>query len=280
VAAAAVTEGASKFLPLHAYGRRVFDHEWDVLVVLDACRADMYQRVVNRDADIGWSCASSSLEWMNKNFDEAYSADLADTAYVTGNPFTDEEGVRSRRDQFGLLDEVWRYGWDQETGTIPPDPITDRTITVCREHDYNRVIAHYMQPHFPFIGADRTWGHIDLNDFGGPADNPWDRCMLGETDIDEVWRAYDRNLEFVWSAVETLTENVDGTVVVTADHGNALGEWGVWGHRNYLVTPSLRRVPWDSYECQDERTYDPPEYTRDDGLDGDVDDRLRNLGYR
>lgn len=96
VAAAGVTEGLSKLLPLHAYGRRVFNHEWDVLVVLNACRADMYRRVVNTGADVAWSCTSSSLEWMDKNFDGAYSADLTDTAYVTENPFTDDEGIRSR----------------------------------------------------------------------------------------------------------------------------------------------------------------------------------------
>lgn len=33
---------------------------------------------------------------MNKNFDGAYSADLADTAYVTESPFTDDEGMHSR----------------------------------------------------------------------------------------------------------------------------------------------------------------------------------------
>lgn len=279
IAAGAITEGLSRSLPIHRFGRRIFEHEWDVLIVLDACRADMYLDVVNDTAESVWSCASSSLEWMEKNFQESYADEMSSTAYITGNPFTENEKVTRTVQNFGILDEVWRYGWDDELGTITPDPIADRVISVSRRRNHKRVIGHFMQPHFPFIGADQTWGHIDVRNYSAPSQNPWDRCKLGEASVSEVKEAYYQNLAFVWPYVQRILQNVSGKVVVTSDHGNALGEGGIWGHRNYLVHPSVRRVPWDEYECHDLEGYDPPSYDRRDGTNTEIEDRLHQLGY-
>lgn len=282
---------ASRLLPIHRYGRRIYDHDWDILVVLDACRMDMYQDVVNADAGSAWSCAGTSTEWMEKNFVQKYSDEMAETAYISGNPFTEQifggkpwaEGNNADAGSaFGLLDEVWRYGWDDEAGTIPPEPLTDRAVRVGRENEYDRIIVHYMQPHMPFIGSDRTWGRMDVENFGeGTKGNVWYRAMLGEVDVDAVWEAYNDNLRFVWEYVETLLSNMDGDLVVTADHGNCLGEWGMWGHRGYVPAPALRRVPWDRYEAVDRETYEPSDISPESShVSDEVNERLEQLGYK
>lgn len=85
--------------------------------------------------------------------------------------------------------------------------------------------------------------------------------------------------------MELLLENVDAeTVAITADHGNAMGEWGLYGHPKWTYIDSLVRVPWYVTTATDERTYEPaeedPESINRDVTADEVEDRLRDLGYR
>ena len=260
-------------------GTPVYEREWDVLVVLDACRYDMYQRVVG-DSDALLSVGSTSTEWMDNTFTDRYAEAVASTAYVSANPYSHKLDAS----RFGLIDDVWRDHWDEDLGTIPAEPVTDHGIAVARTGDYDRVICHYMQPHFPFIADGEGFGRLGRGGFGlGDDDsvNVWDMVERGELDPEAVTEAYDANLAYVFESVETLLENVDGTVAITADHGNALGEWGMWGHRAYVPSMALKKVPWDVREATDRGSYTPdfdPDAVEEDA-DEDVTDRLRALGY-
>lgn len=260
-------------------GRNVFDHEWDVLLILDACRYDMYQEVVGR-GDPVLSVASTSTEWMEATFDERFADELSRTAYVSANPYSH----KLDESRFGLIDHVWRDHWDEDLGTIPAEPVTDHGIAAARSGAYDRIILHYMQPHFPFVGTEQFGrlgrGGFDLGDDEGQ--NVWRMVERGEVDPERAIDAYYDNLRYVYESVETVLENVDGTVVVTADHANALGEWNLWGHRAYVPFTAVRQVPWDVRHCTDSHTYEPSVDAADltDGAAStDVGERLRSLGY-
>ena len=268
------------------YGTSVYDREWDVLVVLDACRADLFRRVepeFDRFEEVStiWSVGSSSSEWMENTFDGA--AETAETVMVTGNTWSDRYLAA---DDFAALDEVWKYAWDDELDTVPPSAVTDRAVAHARNRDPSRLIVHYMQPHHPFIpqpvagddGMARTGRHSSQS-------NPWIRLRRGEIAADTVWDAYEANLRYVLEEVATLLDNVTGAVAVTADHGNLFGEWGLTGHPMYTPVPTLLRVPWATATGHDRETYTPsltpPEplpVSRIYGSDSDTD-RLDALGY-
>lgn len=295
------------------YGTPVYEEEWDLLIVLDACRADLAADVADDypflDGETTTSAASCSPEWMDKNFTDEYADEMARTAYVTGNPYS-REHVDS--EQFALVDDVWRYGWDDDSETLPPDVLTDRAVRVGREQVPDRLILHYMQPHHPFVpnplgaGADTELDGVAF----GEKDTVWNRLRRGELDRETVWAAYRANLEYVLDSVALLLENVDAErAVITADHGNALGEHRMYGHPMYAPTEALRRVPWCVTTATDTGDYEPdpvtPEQTggsrqgvadgeRGDGEDGgtgraddtdratedeDVERKLEHLGY-
>lgn len=265
-------------------GTVIYERDWDLLVVLDACRADLLAEVVDEYPFLSLgsvqSVASASHEWMQETFTDEYAEKVADTAYVTGNPWTDDHCDPTA---FERLDEVWRYGWDDELGTIPPAAVTDRAVAVAREHDPGRLVVHYMQPHFPFVPDPVAQG-MDLDRFGeGHEMSVWEHLRAGEVDRERAWEGYRENLRYVLDDVETLLRNVDAeTAVITADHGNGLGEYGVYGHPPGVAIPALRRVPWVETTACDTGEYEPDERLSsrvDDGDDG-VEDRLRDLGYR
>ena len=198
----------------------------------------------------------------------------------------------------------------------------------------DRVLVHYMQPHAPFrsqpgwfFGAAdiEHWGQFadgdddvgdedlelaDLSpeerealealaeaeseDDGDSMNDPWLRVRDGDLSFEAVWAAYRDNLEWVLDDLTRLTANCDGTIAMTSDHGNGLGEFGVWSHPPGTPVPALRRVPWVVREGRDRETCDPalPDSLREDvaggegedgadGGDGDeIESRLEALGYR
>jgi hypothetical protein len=266
------------------YGTNVYDREWDVLVVLDACRADALASVAPDwlgPVETVRSVGSSSSEWLENTFLD--HPETGRTAMVTGNTWTERY---LDTDAFGALDEVWKYAWDEERNTVPAEAITDRAVALARERDPARLVVHYMQPHHPFVpdpidgdgGMARTGSHSN-------AANPWVALRRGEISVERVRTAYEANLRYVLEEVHSLVRNVSGRVAVTADHGNLFGEWGLYGHPMYTPVPALLSVPWAETTGEDggtrTPTLDPPErlpVSRVYGAESDRE-RLDALGY-
>ena len=57
-------------------------------------------------------------------------------------------------------------------------------------------------------------------------------------------RAYKENLEVVLESVAELLKHVSGTILITADHGEYLGENGRYGHGLVPRRPPIVEVPW------------------------------------
>ncbi len=268
------------------YGTNVFDRDWDVLVVLDACRADLLAAVAPDTDLLGEvatmrSVGSSSSEWLETTF--RGHPETAQTAMVTGNTWTERY---LDADAFALLDEVWKYAWDDQLGTVPSTAITDRAIAVAHETAPTRLVVHYMQPHHPFVpdplavdgGLARTSEHSN-------PENPWVALRRGDVSVDRVWAAYRANLEAVLPEVARLVANVTGRVAITADHGNLFGEWGLYGHPMSTPVPTLLAVPWTTVEgdgpADDIPSLRPPEPLPVSRVyDGTTTERLAALGYR
>jgi hypothetical protein len=272
------------------YGRRgtdVYDREWDVLIVLDGCRADLMAAAaaeydfVTRVGSVR-STASKTKDWLHRTFGPDRRRETAGTAYVGGNPFS---SACLDSAAFALLDEVWADAWDDDLGTIPAPPITDRAIGHWRSGEYDRMIVHYMQPHFPSVPNPDLGSGLrrDLFGTGDAWDSIWDRLRKGEVSEAAVRTAYRENLEHVLDSVSLLVDSIDAErVVITADHGNSFGSWGLYGHPRAPIA-ALREVPWCELAAQDVSGYEPETTAGQDVIheptaEG-VESKLRDLGY-
>jgi hypothetical protein len=270
-----LTEGLEK--AGYNSGTNVFEADWDVLLVLDACRWDAMQAVADEfdwlpDEVLSWtSVGSGSRGWLRRTFTEEYH-DVRETHYVTGNPNTETDLHHSL---LKSVDEVWRYEWDEtDMNTIHPEAINDRLIATRREHPNDRVIAHYMQPHYGFIPRPETTRYTDSLE-----PSIWRAVLRGRVDADAVWEAYMENLRYVLNAIEVVFNNMDAeTVIITADHGNAIGEWGIYGHGGPPIDV-IRKVPWITLSATDSCEY-TPELEPPKEASTDVESRLRDLGYK
>jgi hypothetical protein len=262
-------------------GTPIYEREWDLFVVVDACRLDLMREVAPAYEfadDIGTirSLDSTTAVWMRKNFAPEYAAEMSETAYVCGNPFSAEE---LDAESFETLDEVWREVW-AEPGTVPPEAVTDRAIRAARRRHPERLIVHYMQPHCPFLSRPELTRGKRRDRFGNQDwRDVWEKLRDGDLDRDEVWAGYRENLELALNEVSVLLRNIDAeTAIVTSDHGNALGEWLVYGHPPTMPHDCLRVVPWIETTATDEETREPATHMTDDTVNRD--EQLAALGYR
>jgi len=261
-------------------GTNIYERSWDTLVILDACRVDALREVADEYSFVGEvdsfeSVGSMSEEWMVKTFTDEYADETRRTAYVTSNVFS---GRILSSDRFDRLDEVWRYAWDDELGIVPPRPVTDRAIAQARTGDHDRLIVHYMQPHHPFL-ASEIEGRFEPDPFGREGEvTVVDALRKDRISYDDFWAAYRENLRLVLDDVAVLLANHDAErVVLTADHGDALGELGIYDHPAGCLHPAVKNVPWTETTASDTGSYDPAVEPEDE--EADVRERLRGLGY-
>lgn len=102
-------------------------------------------------------------------------------------------------------------------------------------------------------------------------------------------KAYEDNLRGVLADVATLLPYLEGTVIITSDHGERLGEGGRYTHGPAVDDPLLRRVPWfvmhrtrqqplPARESLEPESVAPPAVDDADAR-ARIEERLRALGY-
>jgi len=277
-----------------ADGESFMDHDWDVLVLLDGCRFDVFETRSWLDGDLSrvTSLGSHSTEFIERNFlGERYH----DAVYVSANPHVEAlkgEGV------FHDIVDVFDWGWDEQLRTVPPETMAEATIGAAESYPDKRIVSHFMQPHTPFIGetGDRITHAGITGEGAGRADaksatnlSLWMRLRyrLASENMETIQTAYEENLELALAHVQTIQDTVTGKVAVSADHGNMLGERmrplpaKMWGHPSNLDHPTLREVPWLEmpHETRRETVADTPVERTDEIDDADMEERLQALGY-
>lgn len=270
----------------------ILGEDWDVLIVLDAARYDIFEELCSEyldgDLELRRSRGSATPEWAAKTFSGSH-----DITYFSANPFINSSGIRLKdmpqggsygydwtaQDHFTEVIDIWRQEWDSAYGTVPPEQMN----SAVRERLplENQAVIHYLQPHAPFLtesgqGTRRLrsavkkliWRELASRDtiIHDATAGIWNRLRqtslisklaflleLSPSDaIETVYRGarpvlmerYRSNLRRSLRAVADLREDLDGDIVVTADHGEAFGEQGVWKHHGETHIPPLVHVPW------------------------------------
>lgn len=277
-------------------GIAVFNEDWDTLVVLDACRYDMFESInpLRGDLSSRISKGSSTPEWLQANF---VGRDLRDTVYVTANPQLE----RNRENWDVMLHEtinVWlEDGWDKATGTVRAETMTNAALDAAERFPNKRLVVHYMQPHYPFVPSETEFDKAHLQSISGDGSNPagenvWNQKFMGDLNIsrNELWSIYVENLEYVLEHVAELLEDLSGRTVITSDHGNYVGERSSpipiqeYGHPRGLYDEPVVRVPWLVNESGNRRITNSgngkPESETRSIEETIVEDRLQDLGYK
>lgn len=258
--------------------------DWDNLIILDACRFDLFEEENTIDGDLEKvvSAGSHTTEFLRNNFGDGR---YLDTVYISATPRVISAEVESN---FYHIEHLWQTHWDDELETVPPGEMAAATQEVAAEYPEKRVIAHFVQPHVPFIGETGREIHSEVAAFTGldpesdRAKDMWDFLAEGAVSRSEVWQAYRENLELTMPIVEELVATLQGKTVITSDHGNSFGRLGVYGHPGRKFLACLVEVPWLTVAGEERKRIveAPAQKEATKVIDSDVvSDRLSDLGY-
>lgn len=267
-----------------------FEEDWDNLLILDACRYDYFAAAMDEfdlpgRLESRRSVGSSTPEFVAENLD---GSSHRDTVYITATTMLYREGALNDDVDIDLYEivDAWEDSIDHGEFGVLPETMRETALETIEEYPNKRLVVHFIQPHIPFIGEAGE-------QFREVGDDVWKEKRLGELGVtdDELAEAYRENLDLVLPEVRTLLEELDGRTVVTADHGQMLGERASpipvkeYGHPSGLYTDELVEVPWLVHDTgtrrrivEGERGTDYAEKSSEE-IDEKAKEHLRRLGY-
>lgn len=250
--------------------------DWDVLLVLDACRQDILQQVADWPIGGCSSPATMTDEWLAAATD---SRIFEGATVVSSNSLYAEHDLGLRK-----LHQLWETEWVDRLGNVPPEPVLDR-IDDSIAGNNTPVVGHIGPPHAPYIARiggkwlpvfpEITEWHWDSNREEFEQLSQQAAMATGVVNLDRAVRGYRASVRSVWNIVaEYVARWVrEGlTVVVTADHGETFGrlrDFWLVEHPSGCYVPPLTRVPFAVFK-DGERRGTTPETT---------EETLRALGY-
>jgi hypothetical protein len=266
-------------------GIEIMSEDWDNLIILDACRYEEFEREFYNHGELSKVVSKAHESWgfMKANF---VGKSLHDTVYVTANPFSPKINNGVFYKMISLVDR-----WDDDIGTIWPSDVTEVAFQASNEFPDKRIIVHFMQPHAPHLSLGNS--KFDQAGFKNTWENKakskradgikvWSAVKNGLITDQDLYESYVNNLQIVKPFVHELITNLKGKTVVTADHGENLGEsrlgLKLYGHSHH--TNETRFVPWLEIKDNIRKEVATSQPIGDVGPDHDiVNRRLSELGY-
>lgn len=269
-------------------GISIFERDWDNLILLDACRYDLFETNSTLRGDLRpvKSRGTNTVQFLTANFSDR---NLTDTVYITGNPQFRRIEQDLDVDLHAVVDAWEDDNWNKKIGTVLPKKMTESAMQAADEYPRKRLMVHFNQPHIPFI-SDFGVEQFNLEEISEHSLPFWQQPMAGvwSCSNEDIWRAYRENLIEVLPQVERLLESVNGKTIVTSDHGNLIGERAVplpnveYGHPSKLYVPELLTVPWLEVEngSRKEIVAEQNDSRREKEVSGKINNRLEALGYQ
>jgi len=223
---------------------KLFHNKQFRLIVLDACRADAFVEEINVPGEyqVVRSGGSCTRDWAKATFQSKYP----DVLFISSVPYISGLSIGGWRatEHFGEVYPAWRHLWGDVDGieTVLPWLVVAEAL----KRNAPRMIVHLMQPHFPYIGDVRfdapnplaTSRASAIAGGDGLVACDWQKVYPPD---EKLRKAYMANLRLVLREIQPL---LGPGVVITADHGELLGEGGQYSHPPGSNHPILRSVPW------------------------------------
>jgi len=228
-------------------------NQFDIIFVLDACRYDYFEKVLpetNLKGELTKfnTGTSTTSEWYIKFWSEP-----TDFTLISGNPVPFHKNSKFAHKNFQKSEMSFVDSWQ----TVNPE----KTIKMAVPH--HKALIHLLPPHLPYVFGQG--GKFMENLKGG---NVYHKVQTWgqKNGFEKLREYYQEQVLGVLKLIETNLHLFNGKILITADHGELLGEQSQYDH------------PPNAGEWQEPYLYEVPffEVNRDETL---LDMRLSMLGY-
>jgi hypothetical protein len=222
--------------------------DYDHLIILDGCRYDDFRDINDIDGNLEavYSPAGRTFPWIEAVINK-YPKLFKDFICVSGSQF-----LATEHSKFKDLRNCIVKDWDDEVETISARGINHGYKVMRERYPLDKFLIWYMQPHVPFIGENM----ITHKEMGWKLGDRWlltIEKMVERFGLVQTRNAYRDNIKYVINHVREILPTLDGTVIITSDHGNGFGEppRRFIGHEKNLDLWQLRSVPWLRIELEE-----------------------------
>lgn len=214
---------------------------WDYLIILDACRYDRFEQINDIPGKLQKIQSKGCVTdiWLRENFNEDNYDDLvyiSSTRRISSNNPTFNPVLNGPFDaaRFHEVIEVFEEDEAPEKGDyVKAEEVTREAVKAKNKYPEKKLVIHYFQPHCPYKS---------ITEFSGRS--PQEYYNEGYSK-DEISTAYNKNLKYVLEEVKNnLLPHLDGKIIISSDHGEQLGEKGLWGHYIRIPNEKVIKAPW------------------------------------
>ena len=216
----------------------IFNADKFIIIIVDACRYDIFSNVYNQYLE-------GTLYRMNWNtsctpdFIVKYYMDYIDAVYISANGFIIDRNVNIPKyikyngsKHFKKVIPTFITGWDSYYNTVLPKYVYYDTINNL----YDRIIIHFIQPHAPY----RSFKFLKMNE-----KHLTNIYRENHSILSNIINAYISNLKWAMGYIKKLVDIIKiRPIIVTADHGELLGEDNMIDHPCKYKHEKLNNIPY------------------------------------
>ena len=213
----------------------LYKKDWDILIILDACRFDSFSKVVKQTNIKGElipvDChVVMTQKWYERNWN-TYNDNIV---LITSHPYPYE------REYYKKFYEFYNFFSAKEKW---------KTTEACLKklveiQDNKKFLVHLVPPHLPFLGKKgiKFMAKLGIPLTGRPTMYRHVNKWASKNGFEELKKYYEENILYALKIIEKYLHKIKGKVVISGDHGELIGEKGVYYHHhkhNKIFT-----VPW------------------------------------
>jgi hypothetical protein len=245
----------------------VLDEDWDNLIILDSARFDFFEkyRILPGELSKKQSSGTWSRPYLRRNFG---GRDLLDTVYIGENPYIHQVDISGFFAVHAVdVSEISVA----RTGSHPLDN-NQKIRELISKYPNKKIIVHLMQPHTPHYTST-----------GKRYDTSIDVTGSSHAENDERLRIrYINSMVFGMLRAAIINMNLIGKTVITADHGENLGELingkKIYAHKNFTL--ECKSVPWLELPTKQRKQILRGDVQQNIELSDSVSMQLKALGYK
>jgi len=241
--------------------RLLHEYPWRTIFIMDAMRFDVFKEIIEERKISGSlmkvrSTGCETGQWMRNMFTEPAYKDIL---LVSNSVIYWKAVNRQILKKFGKTVPLWK-GWRThgKGADLGGEVMSTKEVLEHAERESmvnrdKRLIIHDIPPHVPYCDPEGKRFLIRLMGKGGTSISRRLReyGREGPDYFKELREYYKRS---AWMTLETVLNcewlKERGRLIITADHGEMIGEQWTYGHSlNYPDDATLRNVPWfEPYE--------------------------------
>jgi hypothetical protein len=211
----------------------LMEERWDIAIVLDACRYDVFKEVYlgflpsgHLEQRLG---ASDTFDWLHSAFNGNGTNNIV---YISAHPGINGKGVWwgdfNAKERFHQVIDAWLDAWNWDLGSAAPAEVARIAEKAIDDNPRRKIIVHFMQPHFPYRNAPCPSTYFDL------------RCTKRNAELGMVLERLLRNL------------------IASLDIGLSRFRLAYWRLKKLLrlnFLEDLNEIYWREYSLEDLRRF-------------------------